>query len=143
MFLPKPFISKIIKKTLKDGGVTADLHDFSLIAPQDLWYFPKHPSKTHIVPVNCDLEKVTKEYINDNEIWLMEKGNLLGIWLNPENHKYYFDIITSHKESSEALKLAKNISRNEGRDIVAIFNPFLQKTLYLHHPPRTKRPIED
>lgn len=55
----------------------------------------------------------------------------LGVWLNPESNEYYFDINTAVADAREVIELAKQINTSSNRQILALYNPARDETIYL------------
>jgi len=125
------FLLDIISQTIDRGGVSTDIKSQAILPPANTWSFPKYPSKTRILPPDLDLQKELEKFIDKNEELLLEEGCFLGIWINPNTKNYYLDITTSVEDLEKAKKVAKKISRKEGRKIVSIYNSHLDKTIYL------------
>jgi len=121
----------LIRKTNKTGGATADMEKKKLLVPKNAWFFPKYSSKTKIIPLNTNLLKELETFVNDNKGLFLEKNTFLGVWLNPNTQHYYLDVTTSVEDLNFAKKTAKEISIREGRKIVTLYNPKLNKTVYL------------
>lgn len=125
------FFNKVIEEIMQSGGASVDVKRQIIVQPQDYWMFPKYPSKTRIIPKTMDLKREIDKYLEDCKVQLHEKGVYFGIWLNPKTNEYYLDITMTVGEMKEAILVAKKISIDEGRKIVAIYNPLRNETVYL------------
>lgn len=124
------FVIKLIIEAKKRGGVSADIRNQSILSLSNVWCYPKYPSKTKILS-DSDLNKGLLNFINENKKFLREENCFLGVWLNSQTNKFYLDITTCDDDLNRARKTAKRISLREGRKIVSIYNPHLDKTIYL------------
>ncbi len=126
---------KLVKKVKiileKTGGVSANLRQQKILPDQDWWMFPKYPSITKILPQKIDLELEIGNFVKENMQLLAEKDTYLGIWLNPKTKDYYFDVTTAVDDKKQALEKARKVSMKEGRNIVAIYNPIRDETIFL------------
>lgn len=127
----KKFLSMLEEEIGKTGGVSASIDQRKLLNPRDSWCFPKYSSRTRIVPQTADLLIELETFVKDNMEFLIEEDTFLGVWLNPNTQHYYLDITTAIDDLNIAKKTAKEISRREGRKIVTLYNPYLNKTEYL------------
>ncbi len=125
------YVLEVSIVTLEKGVATSKLDTYQFLAPMDTWGFPKYPSKTAILPPEVDLVSELKNFIAVNETFLREPESWLGTWINPQNQHFYLDISTSHQELSEARRRALEISQQEGRKIVALYNSARDETVYL------------
>lgn len=125
------YILRITAKTLSHGGTASNINNEKFLPAMDLWSFPKYPSKTHILPPNADLVMALTKFIYLNKTLLSQADCWLGTWVNPQTREIYLDIATGIPDLKEAIALAKKISIEDGRKIVAIFNAKLNKTIYL------------
>jgi hypothetical protein len=126
------FFDVVVSNTVKHGGVTADVNSYSILSPQNVWYFPKYPSKTVIIPATSDLKSEILQFIEKYWQLLMANDCVFGVWLKPKTNQYYIDINTFTRLESDALSLAEKNSKAEGRSIVSIYNPQQNKTVYLN-----------
>lgn len=113
------------------GGVSLDIINNCLVKPHNYWMFPKYPSKTLIIPTTANIKRETLAFINKNKTFLNEPGCMLGIWINPKTNEYYLDITTTRESKEQALDDARQYSIEQGRNIVAIYNPLIDQTIYL------------
>lgn len=125
------YLENVVARTLKEGGTASHPFHCKFLPVRDLWSFPKYPSKTAILPPTVDLLDALKDFISRNEPFLRETDCWLGTWINPNTGEYYLDIATGMADLSEAQRAAKQAGENEGRKIVAIFNPQLHQTIFL------------
>jgi len=124
-------LNKIVRFIDKTGGVSVDIKTRKIIPRQDCWMFPKYPSKTQILSHSTILRTTIIEFINTNRKRLLEPDCFLGIWLNPKSKEYYFDITTTERNEDDAIHRAKKVSELDGRNIVAIYNPLKERTIFL------------
>jgi hypothetical protein len=125
-------IQELVNRTLKEGGITFDFKNNRFAEPKDHWYFPKHPDLTVIVSKEKLAESLAR-FISDRRILLLKGDVVFGTWVNPLTDKVYLDINTFRDDESEALKSAKWLSASKGREIVSIYNPVKDKTVYIDH----------
>lgn len=129
--MEEELLGAIIEKIKSTGGVSVDLKKQNILKPLDFWYFPKYPSKTSIVNADKNLEKELHMFIERNKKLLSLEDTILGVWFNSNNNSYYLDITTWEKDFEKAIKKAKQISTKEGRKIVTVYNPAIDKTKYV------------
>lgn len=127
------FLLEVAIATLEKGGAAARLDTYSLLPPLDVWSFPKYPARTSILPAEIDLVGALRDFVRANESYLREPDCWLGTWINPQNHCFYLDIVTSRPTLAEARQAALEASQREGRAIVAIYNSMRNETVYLEH----------
>ncbi len=72
-----------------------------------------------------------RAFIHLNRIYLLEAGSWLGTWIHPSSRYYYLDITMSCENLEEARKKALEVSEEEGRKIVALYNSKREQTVYL------------
>ncbi len=125
-------IAILVAKTFEDGGLTYNFKSSKFVEPMDYWYFPKYPKITAIVDKE-KLEDSLKEFIKSHHNLLIENDTVFGTWVNPKSNKVYIDINTYKKDKAEALKTAKIYSKDQGRNIVSMYNPVHDKTIYIDH----------
>jgi hypothetical protein len=75
-------------------------------------------------------EALKRFIIVNNDHW-SEPNTWLGTWINPQTHEYYLDITTSRQSLDETRRQAIIVGLIEGRNIVAIYNPAREQTIYL------------
>ena len=124
------FLAHPITVAEEMGGVTASIRAQTVIPPQDVWYVPRNPD----IALRVDKEESVLSlatFVNTHNDTLMFSDALLGIWINPETHKYCFDIIDSKQTLSEARQDAEKINEGTEEKIVAIYNPLKKETVYL------------
>jgi hypothetical protein len=97
----------------------------------DAWSFPKYPGKTLILPPDVDLVGEIRAFILANESFLSEADCWLGTWIHPKTRYFYLDISTSRPDLDDARNTALEISRREGRRIVALYHSAREETVYL------------
>ncbi len=115
---------------MQNGGVAFKLDTCQFLPRMDVWEFPKHPSKTAILPPEVDLIQELKKFIAVNEQFLSEPDCWLGTWVNPQTHYFYLDITSGCKDLEEARRMAMEVSEHDGRRVVAIYNSKQKKTIY-------------
>ncbi|HEV2412754.1 MAG TPA: hypothetical protein VGS28_03040 [Candidatus Saccharimonadales bacterium] len=125
-------IEELVKRTLENGGLTFDFKNHEFVKPQDYWYFPKYPGLTAIVD-QSELADSLNTFIAANQNLLLEDDVVFGTWVNPKTNKVYIDINTFNKDRAIALRIAKELSENQGREIVSMYNPIQEKTEYIDH----------
>ncbi|MFN8381413.1 MAG: hypothetical protein U0V02_05710 [Anaerolineales bacterium] len=129
--ISKEYILRVVAETIKSGGSASKLNAKKFLPPLDIWSFPKYPSRTAILPPTVDLASELQKFIICNEVLLSEPECWLGTWINPRSGEYYLDIAMGIAGKKEAHDVAKRISIEDGRKIVAIFNSKRNKTIYL------------
>lgn len=127
----QPLIREAATLIKRNGGVTIDLRNRRAVKLGNVWVYPKYPDLTVIKSLNSDLSKLLEGFIRHNEDKLLEDKCYLGVWENPKTSDYYIDIITFESELVTAINKAKECGKKRGRNIVAIYNDFLRKTVYL------------
>ncbi|QBD81900.1 hypothetical protein EPA93_40370 [Ktedonosporobacter rubrisoli] len=125
------YVLEVAIATLERGGVTSKLATYQLLEPVNRWSFPKYPSKTAILAPDIDIVEELKTFIQLHEQCLREPDCSLGTWINPATKYYYLDITMSCADLEEARREALLISQSEGRKIVAIYNSWCGRTVYL------------
>ena len=125
------YVLEVVIATLEQGGTASKLDTYQFLWPVDAWGFPKYPSKTAILPPSVDLVDELKYFISVNESLLREPECWLGTWINPQTQYFYLDITISCNELDEAKRKALEISKREGRRIVALYNSKRNETIYL------------
>lgn len=123
-------VIEIANRTVAEGGATFDVRTQIFVVPIDAWYYPHYPKITKIIPIP-ELPAALKVFLEDNENLLQEKDNYLGTWLNPKTQEIYLDVTISKTNLEEALTGARKISKEQGRKIVTIYNPYLKKAEYV------------
>jgi hypothetical protein len=117
--------------TFEKGVTASKLETYQFLPPVDAWGFPKYPGETVILPAKSDLAGGLKAFITVNETRLREADSWLGTWINPETEEFYLDITTSRQDLDEARRVAKAVSLDEGRKIVALYNSKRDQIEYL------------
>ena len=117
--------------TLERGGVTSNVHTYEFLAPIDAWGFPKYPGKTAMLPPGANIVEELREFILENNRELREPGAWLGTWIHPSTLSCYLDITALAPCLEEAKKEASRRSRQDHREIVALYNFKYQQTVYL------------
>lgn len=129
--ISEEYILRVAFETMKNGGSASKPGEEKFLAPMDVWSFPKYPSRTAILPSSMDLAFELRKFILQNEALLSQADCWLGTWVNPNSGEYYLDVATGISDLEEARKMAAKISYDDGRQIVAIFNPKRNETIYL------------
>lgn len=124
-------VENIAAATLKNGGAAFKLGTRQFLAPMDVWEFPKYPGRTVILPPQVDLVQELRKFISANEQFLGESDCWLGTWINPVTHEFYLDITTGCEDLDDATNMAREVSKRDGRRIVAIYNSKQKRTIYL------------
>lgn len=138
------YLADIIEKTLSQGGTASKPSQYQFLPVRDLWSFPKYPARTVIVPDTVNLIEAVRNFITQNEAFLNEEDCWLGTWLNPQTEEIYFDVSTGMQDIEVARKTANQAGTREGRLVVAMYNPFRNKTIYLNeHPPASHKSTPD
>lgn len=125
------YLETVIARTLQNGGTASKPSSCEFLPVQDLWCFPKYPSKTAIHPPSVNLLDELRNFITKNEVPLNEDDCWLGTWINPQTGEYYLDIATGIEDLETAKEIAIQAGKAEGRQIVAMFNPKKNETVFL------------
>lgn len=125
------YLNQIVQKTIQEGGSASRPSSCTFLPIQDLWCFPKYPAKTSILSPHINLADELRKFIAENEIFLDEKDCWLGTWVNPQTGEYYLDVSTGIEEMEAARTSALQAGQKDGRDIVAMFNPKQNRTIFL------------
>jgi hypothetical protein len=125
------YLLEVAIATLEKGLSASKLNTYQFLAPVDAWGFPKYPGKTAILPPDSDLLAELRAFIHLNRDYLLEAESWLGTWIHPSTRDYYLDITMSCENLEEARKKALEVSREEGRKIVALYNSKRDQTVYL------------
>lgn len=128
------YIKAVAIKTVQNGGTASKPATQTFLPVQDLWCFPKYPSKTSILPSSVDLIEELKNFILRNKEFLNEEECWLGTWVHPQTGEYYLDVSTGIDDLETALEIAVQAGKREGRHIVAIFNLQRNNTVFLEQP---------
>ena len=125
------YLETVIARTLQNGGTASKPSSCKFLPVQDLWSFPKYPSKTAILPPSVNLLDELRNFVAKNEVPLNEDDCWLGTWINPQTGEYYLDIATGIEDLETAKEIAIQAGKAEGRQIVAMFNPKKNETVFL------------
>jgi len=125
------YIAKVAAQTLERGGSASKPQTQTFLPAVDLWCFPKYPARTAILPSTADLMIELKRFILTNETFWSEPDCWLGTWVNPQTGDYYLDIATGYESLTEAREKASHFGAAEGRQVVALFNPKKDQTIFL------------
>jgi hypothetical protein len=128
--LPDELLHQIVARTVQDGGATFDLAALAFAGPGDFWYFPRYPSRTRMVDLSGLYEEISA-FVEHNREICAHAAVWLGTWINPHSGKCYLDLTTRLADRDEALREARRVSEVEGRKIVTIYNPALDRTEYV------------
>lgn len=121
-------MAEVARVTVASGGATADLAARLLVPPADVWYFPRFPGRTRIVGV-AGLAGSVAAFVAEHRRLLVGRGLLLGTWINPATGACFLDLITQAPSRRAGLTLARRYSREDGRRIIALCNPFRGTTV--------------
>jgi hypothetical protein len=125
------YLEQVVAQTLQNGGTASKPSTCEFLPILDLWSFPKYPAKTAILPPSVNLLDELRSFIAQNETWLNEDDCWLGTWVNPQTGEYYLDIATGIESLEEAREIASRVGKADGREIVAMFNPKRNQTIFL------------
>ena len=125
------YLIEVAARTINEGGTASKPADREFLPARDLWCFPKYPARTAILPPTTDLPKALWEFIQQNAEVLAEPDCWLGTWVNPQTGDFYLDVATGLKDLDEAISFAKQAGSAEGREVVAMFNPKRDQTVFL------------
>lgn len=125
------YISEVKRKTVEEGGSASKPSSCIFLPIQDLWCFPKYPAKTFILSPHVNLAKELIFFIEKNSTFLNEEDCWLGTWVNPQTGEYYLDISTGIENLEVARSFAIQAGQKDAREIVAMFNPKQQRTIFL------------
>ena len=125
------YLLEVSIATLERGGVTSNIDTYQFLPPIDAWGFQKHPGKTVVLPPGADIVEELRQFILENNRELHETGAWLGTWIHPSTRCCYLDITAIAPCLEEAKKEASKRSRQDCREIVALYNFKYQQTVYL------------
>jgi hypothetical protein len=125
------YIHEVAAVTLKNGGSTSKPEKCEFTPVDDFWAFPLFPARTAILPASTDLGQALKQFIRANQDVLSRPDCWLGTWINTRTGEFYLDVTTRCANLEDAIRLAKEVGRLEGRPIEAIFNAFRNETIFL------------
>ena len=125
------YLIEIARRTIQEGGSASKPSSCSFLPIQDQWCFPKYPARTSILPPSVDLVDELRNFISRNVELLNEDDCWLGTWVNPQTGEYYLDVSTGIEDQDIAVASATLAGKKEGRDVVAIFNPKQNRTIFL------------
>ena len=117
--------------TLERGGVTSNVDSYEFLAPIDAWGFPKYPGKTVVLLPGANIVEELRQFIRENNRELHEPGAWLGTWIHPSTYCCYLDITAIAPCLEEAKNEASKRSKQDSREIVALYNFKYQQTVYL------------
>jgi len=125
------YLAEVARKTIQEGGSASKPSSCTFLPILDQWCFPKYPARTSILPATIDLVEELRTFISKNEAYLNEEDCWLGTWLNPQTGEYYLDVSTGIENQETAILAATHAGEIEGRNVVALFNPKQNKTIFL------------
>lgn len=125
------YLQAVVTRTRHEGGTASKPATYEFLPPQDIWCFPKYPSQTSILPSDVDLHQALKTFISEHANALAEEDCWLGTWVHPDTHEVYLDVSTGISDLESARVAALHYGMNEGRPIVAMFNPKQNQTIFL------------
>jgi hypothetical protein len=125
------YLLEVSIATLERGGVTSNVDTYDFLPPIDAWGFPKYPGKTVVLPPGANIVEEIRQFILENNRQLHETGAWLGTWIHPSTHCCYLDVTAIAPCLEEAKKEASKRSRQDCREIVALYNFKYQQTVYL------------
>lgn len=128
----KAYLAEVASRTIDLGGSASRPSTGEFLPDQDLWCFPKYPSKTAILPFSANLPEELQKFIVVNSSLLNQPDCWLGTWLNPNTRDFYLDIATGVEDFEEAKTYAIQAGKTENRQVVAIFNPLKKRTIFLN-----------
>lgn len=117
--------------TLEQGWAVSNPATEEFLRQADAWGFPKYPDRTVILRPDADLTAVLEAFIVTNTVFLQEHSCWLGTWVRPATGDVYLDVTTSCKDLNEALRVVSRINVASKRQIIALHNSRLDKTVYL------------
>ncbi|WP_432949452.1 hypothetical protein ACQPXM_16470 [Kribbella sp. CA-253562] len=123
-------VERIVARTQEHGGATFSLVASAFAELESYWYFPKYPSRTRIVDPSR-LRSELLEFIQQNHEVCRESDVWIGTWLNPRSGRCYLDITMRMRDQDEAIARARLVSVAEARNVVTIYNPYLDRTEYV------------
>ncbi len=125
------YLERVRELTLECGWAVSNPVTEEFLHRADAWGFPKYPDRTVILPPDADLIAALESFVVTNTVFLQEANCWLGTWVHPETGKIYLDVTTSCKGLEAALRQVTRINSVSKRQIIAIYNSSLDKTLYL------------
>lgn len=125
------YIKLVVTRTQQNGGSASKPGMMTFLPDINVWSFPKYPSRTLILPGTANLAQELHAFIEQNEAALAEADCWLGTWLHPQTGEYYLDVATGVEDLDQAYQMAVKIGREDGRQVVAMFNAKQNRTVYL------------
>jgi len=125
------YLAEVARRTIQEGGSASKPSSCTFLPILDQWCFPKYPARTSILPATIDLVEELRKFISRNEAYLNEDDCWLGTWINPQSGEYYFDVSTGIEDQETAITSATQAGKEEGREVVALFNPKQNRTIFL------------
>jgi len=117
--------------TLEQGWAVSNPVTEEFLRRADAWGFPRHPDRTVILRPDADVTAALEAFIVTNTVFLQEHNCWLGTWVRPATGDVYLDVTTSCKGLDEALRVVSRINATSKRQIIALYNSSLDKTVYL------------
>lgn len=128
--VPDELLHQIVTRTVERGGATFDIATLSFASPGDFWYFPRYPSRTVMVERSRLLEELSA-FVERNRDVCTGPGIWLGTWINPHSGRCYLDVTMRVAGKEAALREARRVSDLDGRKIVTIYHPGIDRTEYV------------
>ncbi len=125
------YLERVRELTLEQGWTVSSPVTEGFLRQADAWGFPKYPDRTVILPPDADLIAALGSFIVTNTVFSQETNCWLGTWVHPETGKIYLDVTTSCKGLEATLRQVAQINTVSKRQIIAIYNSSLDKTVYL------------
>lgn len=125
------YILDVSIATLERGGVTSKMATYQFLTSIDAWGLPKHPGKTVILTPDANIAEGLAQFIQNNEEHLYEQDAWLGTWINPRTLCCHLDITVICLSFEDAKREALRRSKQESRDILALYNFKYGKTVYM------------
>jgi hypothetical protein len=135
------YLLEVSIATLERGGVTSNVDTYEFLGPIDAWGVPKYPGKTVELPSDAHIVEEIRRFILDNARELREPGCWLGTWIDPLTNCCYLDITTLAPCLEDAREEAFKRSRQDRREIVALYHFKYQQIVYLCEP--VKESLDD
>lgn len=105
-FTPKEntLATSVLNETIKSGGATIDI----ITNKMPKTGYPHSPYPELGVASDTLTPKEIIDFSRKNMKTLKEKGNKLGLWKNPKDGKFYYDVVKVEKDRQTAINIAKS-----------------------------------
>ena len=125
------FLKEIAATTHAQGWAVGDVNTLTFLQTVNAWGFPLYPDKTAILDDATDLYAELVKFVDIHDTPLRQPKAWLGTWRHPHTKRVYLDITTSLPDLDDAVAAARAINKRSIRKIEAVYNSFLDETLFL------------